>query len=51
MAGQLSFFDIVSEEEKKEFEIRMPDLEEFDKETILAFEKEVLWYLFKRTSS
>ncbi|MBS4979630.1 MAG: DNA polymerase III subunit alpha, partial [Clostridiales bacterium] len=42
MAGQLSFFDIVSEEEKKEFEIRMPDLEEFDKETILAFEKEVL---------
>lgn len=42
MAGQLSFFDIVSEEAKKEFEIRMPDLEEFDKETILAFEKEVL---------
>ncbi len=42
MAGQLSFFDIVSEEEKKEFEIRMPDLDEFNKETILAFEKEVL---------
>lgn len=42
MAGQLSFFDIVDEEEKKEFEIRMPDVEEYDKEMILAFEKEVL---------
>lgn len=42
MAGQLSLFDIVSEEEKKEFEIRLPDLEEYDKEAILAFEKEVL---------
>ena len=42
MAGQLSFFDIVSEEDKHEFEIRMPDLAEYDKEIILAFEKEVL---------
>ena len=42
MAGQLSLFDIASEEDKKEFEIRMPDVEEYDKETILAFEKEVL---------
>lgn len=42
MAGQLSLFDIVSEEDKKEFEIRMPDLEEYDKEIILTFEKEVL---------
>lgn len=42
MAGQLSLFDIVSEEEKREFEIRMPDLEEYDKETLLAFEKDVL---------
>ncbi len=42
MAGQLSFFDIVSEEDKHEFEIRMPDLAEYDKEMILAFEKEVL---------
>lgn len=42
MAGQISLFDIVSEEDKKEFEIRMPDLEEYDKEMILAFEKEVL---------
>jgi DNA polymerase-3 subunit alpha len=42
MAGQLSFFDIVSEEDKHEFEIRMPELSEYDKEMILAFEKEVL---------
>ena len=42
MAGQLSLFDIASEEDKKEFEIRMPDVEEYDKEELLAFEKEVL---------
>lgn len=42
MAGQLSLFDIASEEGKKEFEIRMPNVEEYDKETILAYEKEVL---------
>ncbi len=42
MAGQLSLFDIVGEEDKKDFEIRMPELEEYDKEVILAFEKEVL---------
>ena len=40
MAGQLSLFDIASEEDKKEFEIRMPNVEEYDKETILAYEKE-----------
>ena len=42
MAGQLSLFDIASEDEKKEFEIRMPNLEEYDKETVLSYEKEVL---------
>ena len=42
MAGQLSFFDVASEDEKKEFEIRMPNLEEYDKETVLSYEKEVL---------
>ncbi len=42
MAGQLSLFDIACEEDKKDFEIRMPDVEEFEKEAILAFEKEVL---------
>ena len=42
MAGQLSLFDIAPEEDKKEFEIRMPNLEEYDKETVLSYEKEVL---------
>ena len=42
MAGQLSLFDIASEDEKKEFEIRMPQVEEYPKEIILTFEKEVL---------
>ena len=42
MAGQLSLFDIVSDEDKKDFEISMPDVPEFDKEQILAYEKEVL---------
>ena len=42
MAGQLSLFDIASEEDKKEFEIRMPNVAEYDKDIILANEKEVL---------
>ena len=41
-AGQMSLFDLVSDEEKKEYEIWMPDVEEYDKEMILAFEKDVL---------
>lgn len=42
MAGQLSLFDIAPEEDKNEFEIRMPQAAEYPKETILIFEKEVL---------
>ncbi len=42
MSGQISLFDLVPEEDKKDYEIRMPDAAEFDKETLLAFEKEVL---------
>ena len=42
LAGQMSLFDLVSEEDKKEFEIRMPDVEEFGKEELLGYEKEVL---------
>ena len=42
LAGQMSLFDFVGEEEKKDFELRMPDVEEYDKEMLLAFEKEVL---------
>ncbi len=42
MTGQLTLFDFVGEEEKKAYEIRMPDVGEYDKEQLLAFEKEVL---------
>ena len=42
LSGQMSLFDLVSEEDKKEFEIRMPDVEEFGKEELLGYEKEVL---------
>jgi DNA polymerase-3 subunit alpha len=42
MAGQMSLFDLVSEEEKKEYEIQMPKVDEYEKETLLAYEKEVL---------
>ncbi len=42
MTGQMSLFDMVDDEQKKEFQIRMPDIGEYSKETLLAFEKEVL---------
>lgn len=42
MAGQISLFDIVSEEEKESYEIKLPDVGEYSKEMLLAFEKEVL---------
>lgn len=42
MAGQMSLFDLVSEEEKKAFEIQYPDVEEYQKEILLGFEKEVI---------
>lgn len=42
MTGQMSLFDIMGEEERKSFEIKLPDVGEYAKETKLAFEKEVL---------
>lgn len=42
MAGQMSLFDIVPEESRKQFRISYPDVGEYDKEMKLAFEKEVL---------
>ena len=42
MAGQMSLFDMVAPEEKKQFEIRLPNCGEFTKEELLAMEKEVL---------
>ena len=42
MEGQMSFFDIAPEEDRGNFQVSFPDVGEFDKETLLAFEKETL---------
>lgn len=42
MTGQMSLFDFVDEEEKQNFKIQLPKAEEYKKELLLAFEKEVL---------
>ena len=42
MAGQISLFDMVEEEDRSEFEIQLPPVGEYSKETLLNFEKEVL---------
>ena len=42
MTGQMSLMDFLEEEEKKEFEVKYPDVGEYSKEELLAFEKEVL---------
>lgn len=42
ISGQMSLFDLVSEEERADYEIRYPDVGEFPKEMMLGFEKEVL---------
>ena len=42
MEGQMSFFDLAPEEDKGNFQVSFPDVGEFDKETLLAFEKETL---------
>lgn len=42
MSGQMTLFDMVDDEQKKEFEIALPNVGEYEKETKLAFEKEVL---------
>ena len=42
MEGQMSLFDFVEEEEKEQFQITFPDVGEYTKEELLAFEKEML---------
>ncbi len=42
MAGQMTLFDFACEEDKKEYEIAMPPVGEYEKEELLGFEKEVL---------
>lgn len=42
MAGQMTLFDFAGEEEKSDFEVKLPDVGEYSKEMYLGFEKEVL---------
>ena len=42
ITGQMSLFDIVDDEQKEDLSVTMPNLEEYDKETLLGYEKEVL---------
>ena len=42
MEGQLSLFEFAAEEDKRNFQISMPRVEEFPREEMLAMEKEVL---------
>ncbi len=42
MAGQMTLFDMAGEEQKEEFQIKLPDVGEYSRENLLAFEKEVL---------
>lgn len=40
--GQMTLFDFVTEEQKEAFEIQFPNVGEFERQTMLALEKEVL---------
>ena len=42
VTGQMSLFDLLGEEDKKEYEVQLPPVGEYEKEQLLAFEKEVL---------
>ncbi len=42
MTGQMSLFDMVDDDQKADFDIPLPDVGEYEKETRLAFEKEVI---------
>ena len=43
-AGQISLFDFAAEEDKAAFKIKIPQVSEYGKEDLLAFEKEVLGF-------
>ncbi len=42
MSGQMSLMDFLGEDEKTDFEVAYPDVAEYDKEDLLAAEKEML---------
>ncbi len=41
MSGQLSILDLLGEEEKRQFQVRVPDVGEYDPDTLYAYEKEI----------
>jgi len=42
LTGQMSLFDMTGEDDRQDQDLNLPDVEEYSKEEILAFEKEVL---------
>lgn len=42
LTGQMSLFDFAAEEEKSQYQIAMPKVEEYPKEELLAYEKEIM---------
>ena len=42
MTGQMSLFELVDEAEKEAYDVQLPEIGEYTKETLFAFEKEVL---------
>lgn len=44
MAGQMSLFDLAGEEEKADYDVKLPDVGEYKKEMLLGFEKEVIGF-------
>jgi DNA polymerase-3 subunit alpha len=42
LTGQMTLFDFAEEEEKNNYELNLPEVAEYNKDQLLAFEKEVL---------
>lgn len=42
LEGQMSLFDIIPDESKEDYELKMPDIGEYDKKELLSYEKEIL---------
>jgi DNA polymerase-3 subunit alpha len=42
LTGQMTLFDFAGEDDRQDFELTMPDVEEYGKDQLLALEKEVL---------
>ncbi|MDL2249227.1 DNA polymerase III subunit alpha [Lachnospiraceae bacterium OttesenSCG-928-J05] len=42
MTGQMSLFDMASDEDKQEFDVKLPEVAEYEEDTKLSFEKEML---------